>query len=90
MDANIDLIFNIKISKNISISIIDNIEITENRIDKDYSLIIYIVKPGDTLWNIAKNMRSTVDDIVRANNIENENLIKAGEKLYIPKNKNKK
>lgn len=82
---DVDVIFDVNMCKNVNMSVIDDIELTENRSDEDYSLIIYIVKPGDTLWNIAKNLRSTVTDIVKANAIENENMINVGEKLYIPK-----
>ena len=71
--------------KNVKMNIIDSIELLENRNEEDYSLIIYIVKPGDTLWSIAKNLRSTVDDIIRANGLEEGASIKAGEKLYIPR-----
>ena len=46
---------------------------------------LYIVKKGDTLWNIAKEFGSTVEDIVKANGIENPDVIQIGEKLYIPK-----
>ena len=37
--------------------------------DDIYSMVIYFVKPGDTLWKIAKRYRSTVEDIARVNNI---------------------
>ena len=52
---------------------------------EDYSVIIYVVKDGDTLWKIAKKYGSTVDDIVRVNGIENPDKINIGEKIYIPK-----
>ena len=45
----------------------------------------YTVTSGDTLWNIAKEFRSTVDGIARVNGIENKDLIMPGQKLYIPK-----
>lgn len=48
-------------------------------------MIIYFVKPGDTLWKIAKKFRSTVEDIARVNGIEDENKIYIGQQLYIPK-----
>lgn len=54
--------------------------------DEDtYSMIIYFVKPGDTLWKIAKQFRSRVEDIARVNGIEDENKIYPGAQLYIPK-----
>lgn len=85
VSCNIDIMFNINMYKNVSLNVIDNLEILENRDLEDYSLIIYIVKQGDYLWKIAKRFRSTVDDIVRANAIENPNVIMPGQKLYIPK-----
>ena len=52
---------------------------------EDYSVIIYVVKPGDTLWKIAKRFGSTVNDIVRVNGIEKPDKLNVGEKIYIPK-----
>ena len=46
---------------------------------------MYIVKKGDTLWKIAKKYGSTIEDIVRTNGIEDENMIYPDEKLYIPR-----
>lgn len=68
-----------------TINVIDNIEELEGEIDNPYSMVIYFVKPGDTLWKIAKKYRSTVDDIARINNIENPNKIMPGMQLFIPK-----
>ena len=48
-------------------------------------MVIYFVKPGDTLWKIAKRYRSTVEDIARVNNIENPDRISVGQQLFIPK-----
>ena len=52
-------------------------EETEDDLE-DYSVIIYVVKDGDTLWKIAKKYGSTVDDIVRVNGIENPDKINIG------------
>lgn len=85
IDAILEIIT--RISNNVKINIIDNIQIKEkNSENDDYdSLILYIVKPGDTLWQIAKKFNSTVDDIARMNGIEDTNKIDVGQKLYIPK-----
>ncbi len=45
--------------------------------------ITYSIKAGDTLSNIAKKFGTTVDELVRINNIKNPNLIYAGQQLKI-------
>ena len=47
--------------------------------------VIYMVQPGDTLWKIAKRYRTTVEDILAINEIENPDLIYPGQKLLIIK-----
>lgn len=44
---------------------------------------IYVVKKGDTLGKIAKKFKTTVDELVRINNIPNKNLINIGQKICI-------
>ena len=48
-------------------------------------MVIYFVKPGDTLWKIAKKFGSTVEDIARVNGIENVNMLQVARQLYIPR-----
>ncbi len=85
IDSNIELEFNISISKNEKLNIINEISLNETRENNIYSMVIYFVKPGDTIWKIAKKFRSTTDDIVRVNGIEDPNKIYPGQQLYIPK-----
>ena len=44
----------------------------------------YTVKPGDTLYMIARRHNTTVSKIAQANNIKNINLIRVGQVLRIP------
>lgn len=67
------------------LNFIQDIGVTEDTKPDPYSMIIYFVKPGDTLWKIAKQFKSKVEDIARINEIEDENKIYAGQQLYIPK-----
>ena len=46
----------------------------------------YIVKKGDTLTKIAKMYNTTVNELVRLNNIKNKNLIYIGQKILLPNN----
>lgn len=45
---------------------------------------IYIVKKGDSLWLIAKNNNTTVDELIKLNNLSTINL-QIGDQLLIPK-----
>lgn len=49
--------------------------------------IQYIIKPGDTLYNIAKRYNTNVDEIKRINNL-NTNMLKIGETILIPDTSN--
>ena len=40
---------------------------------------------GDTLWNIAKRYRSTVDGIKQINEIDDEENLEIGRALFIPR-----
>ena len=85
VEANISIEFRVSYSEKTNINILNNIETTDDEIEEASSITIYYVKPGDTLWKIAKMFRSTVDDIVRINNIEDPNKINIGQQLYIPR-----
>lgn len=85
VDARIDLMFILNMSNMAQINVIDEISIDETRNREIYSIVIYFVKQGDTLWEIAKRFGSTVADIARVNYIEDENKIYVGQQLFIPK-----
>ena len=85
ISCNIDLCANTDMYRTVSINMINSIEETERFSDQDYSVMLYIVKKGDTMWNIAKIYGSMVDDIARINGIENPDKIMPGQKIYIPK-----
>lgn len=85
IDVSMELEFNTRINNSEKINIIDEINIEENRNNNIYSMVIYFVRPGDTLWKIAKKFKSTVEDITKVNGIEDANKIYPGQQLYIPK-----
>lgn len=63
---------------------IEDIEQTEDIVEKTASVTIYTIQKGDTLWDLAKKYKTTVDDLVKLNDIEDEEMIYAGDKLMIP------
>lgn len=88
-DSSVDIEINIEIintnSNQEEVELINNIEIGEEEQGDEYSMTIYFVKQGDSLWKIAKKFKSTVSEITNINEIENENKINVGDKLYIPR-----
>lgn len=67
--------------------IITDIEVTDLDLEKLQAmpgLIGYVVKPGDSLWKIAKKYYTTVDSIMKINNMEDDR-IREGDKLIIMK-----
>ena len=85
IQITIGISFDISEQKSKEIGVIENISVEQSQNCNMYSMIIYFIKPGDTLWKIAKMFRSTVEDIAKVNDIEDPNKIRAGEKIYIPR-----
>lgn len=83
---NINLNFEVSGYNQISMNVIEDVSINEETCcENPYSMTIYFVKAGDTLWKIAKKYKSTIEDIMRLNEIEDENKIDIGMQLFIPK-----
>lgn len=49
-----------------------------------HGILLYFVKPGDTLWNIAKHYRVPLALLKSVNRLENPDLIYPGQRLLIP------
>ncbi len=62
---------------------LEGIAIDQSRIP---AVTIYLVQKGDTLWSIAKRYNTTVDALVKLNNIENPSKVAQGMQIMILKN----
>ena len=83
--STINLEFETTIYNNLDLKIIDNATVKETDNMNSPSIVIYIVKQGDTLWNIAKRYKTTIENIIELNNIENPDNLVVGQKLFIPR-----
>ena len=67
----------------INLNLIDSIEDNILDISNLDSINIYVVKAGDTLWNIAKKYKTSIDKLVKTNDIQNPDVIDVGQKILI-------
>lgn len=74
----------IHVNKEENIKGIKNIESSEEKLPEMSSIIIYYVKTGDTLWNIAKKYRTTVKEIMNYNELKDDKIY-PNQQLIIPK-----
>lgn len=51
-------------------------------------VVAYIVRPGDTLWEISRRFGVPVNEIIRFNNILYTDQIYPGQRIIIPINQN--
>ena len=87
IDVRINATISARAIKKEEVNVISKIDVDED-INEDYlmpSIVIYFVESGDTLWNIAKRYRTTVEDIADANDIDEDSMLMPGQKLLIPK-----
>jgi len=70
-----------------SINIKDYPNVTAKSATEQEDVTTYTVKPGDTLWSIAKKFNVKTSEILKENkNIKNPDVIMAGKELLIPAN----
>ncbi len=84
VNIKIDLGFNIVSSNDVDLKLINNIEELENEYVDDYNMVIYQVKPNDSLWKIAKKFNSTVQSIIDTNELKSDKIF-PGDQLFIEK-----
>ena len=64
--------------------IVDIVDCGDEDKVKQASITIYVIGSGDTLWQLAKKYNTTIDELIRLNDIENSEELKPGDKLMIP------
>jgi LysM repeat protein len=84
IDFKVSMQLRVQADDNLQLNVINNIQPTEETETNMDSITIYYVKPKDTLWNIAKKYRTTVDALVKINELEPDKL-RDGRQLLIPK-----
>lgn len=83
VDCDVDILYQKGNNCLKTISIIEDVSVNELEEESDYKMFMYFVKPGDTVWNIAKKFKVCMNDIIVINDIENPEKIAIGDRLYI-------
>lgn len=62
----------------------DVVEGEGEELKKKASITIYVVGAGDTLWKLAKKYNTTMEEIIKLNELEDVDNLQIGDKLLIP------
>jgi len=44
----------------------------------------YLVRPGDTIWSIAKQFKLAPSSLLKANGLQSSSILRVGQKLFVP------
>jgi hypothetical protein len=78
------LALNANVLRSRTVSIIAEAQ-TEDMSDEDKKgIVIYFVQQGDTLWSIAKRYRVPINSVAEFNNLDENEKLKQGVRLFIP------
>ena len=85
LEFTVSPVLDITLMENGTVDFLTNIEGTSEDLANPSlsSAVIYVVQPGDTLWDIAKRFGTTVENLESINNLEDPGLIYAGDRLLI-------
>lgn len=75
---------NANIVKKRKIELIDKVISNEQSEGTRHGIVIYFVQQGDSLWEISKRYAVPRSEILKFNNMSEEDLLKTGERLFIP------
>lgn len=64
--------------------VVDIVDSGDEKKEKNSSITIYVIGVGDTLWQLAKKYNTTMEELIKINDIENPEELKNGEKIIIP------
>jgi LysM repeat protein len=83
IDIKITIYVEITVENILNISSIEKIEDTPIDLKDISSINIYVVKPGDSIWKIAKKYKTSMENIIKTNKLENPDLINIGQKILV-------
>jgi LysM repeat protein len=85
IEVNAGILVNTAVSSEKKHQLVKNISFLESPQDNSPlpGIILYIARSEDTIWNVAKKYRTTIDELRKINDLEAGKEIKPGTKLLI-------
>lgn len=88
VEIKLSVLITIKVVKRKVISVIkraNEAKLDAAELASQPSITIYFVQQGDTLWDIAKKYYTTIADIIKANDMDENDAVSLGQQVIIPK-----
>lgn len=63
--------------------VVDILEGEAQNVEKKASITIYVIGLNDTLWDLAKKYNTTMEELRRLNNLDEDSEVESGDKLII-------
>ena len=79
---------NTKVDSKKKIPVINKVNegmLDEKKMQSMPSVVIYITQPGDSLWKIAKKYGTTVDVLIKINNMSDRDVLTVGQQILVLK-----
>ena len=88
IEVNAGILVNAAVSSEKKHQLVKNISFLESPQDNATlpGIVLYIARAGDTIWKVAKQYRTTIDELRKVNDLEVGKEIKPGTKLLIVAN----
>jgi len=85
LELRITMDVKIRLKRKMKDRMLSNITVSgEHRANGRDGIVIYFCDSNEKVWDIAKKYRTTVNDIMDANELTSEDEVKRGSKLLIP------
>ena len=88
VEVRVALNINTKLFKDNKIKVINKVEqvdVDEQESEELPSITIYFIQPGDTLWKIGKRYNTTIEELMKLNEIPDTNVLVPGQQVFIQK-----
>ena len=82
-ELKITMLVTAEATEQIEKEVLLDIEEIEMEGEADSGIYIYFVQPGDSLWSVAKKYNTTINSILKYNEIADEEALEAGSKIMI-------